>query len=52
MRIVISKDLARKCGSEGSALVMMGIADKVCPKTGQVIPPVRKANRKSRKARK
>ena len=49
MRIVISRDLARKCGSEGAALVMMGIADKVCPKTGQVIPPVRKGKRRKKR---
>ena len=51
MRIVISKDLARKCGSEGAALVMMGIAVKVCPRTGEVLKTPRKGKRKQRKAR-
>ena len=49
MRIVISKELARKCGSEGAALVMLGLAEKVCPKTGQVIPPARKGKRRKKR---
>jgi len=52
MRITISPELARKCGSEGAALVMMGIADKVCPKTGEVLKTPRKGKRKQRKTRK
>jgi len=49
MRIKISKQLARKCGSEGAALNMLGLAERVNPKTGQVSPPVRTDKRRKKR---
>ena len=51
MRIVISKELAEKAGSEGAALIMLGLAERVCPKTGEVIMQKQtKPRQKGRKA--
>jgi len=49
MRIVISKDLARKCGSEGAALNMLGLAERVNPGTGEVLKTPRKDKRRKKR---